>query len=99
MIAVEKSKLSDKIEEIIAELKRSGNWKTTEPAWVKNYEADTRPARGEFAEWMQFVYLPNCMMYKGAAAPSIVPQAIKYFGSDMNKGQMLLLLIELDALI
>ncbi len=99
MITVEKSKTLNKIEEIIAELKQNGCWKTTEPLWVRNYEANTKLVHDDFAEWLQFVYLPNCVRYKATDAPSIVPQAMKYFGDDVKKGKLLELLIELDATV
>ncbi len=98
-MTVEKSKTLNKVEEIIAELKQNSLWKRTEPGWVKSYEATVSVMHNDFAEWLQFVYLPNCMRYPAVASPSIVPQAMKYFGSDIQKGKLLQLLIELDALI
>jgi uncharacterized protein YqcC (DUF446 family) len=99
MITVENSKTLHKVEEIIAELKKNSLWKTTEPLWVKNYEANINLVHDDFAEWLQYVYLPNCMRHKAAAAPSVVPQAMKYFGNDVRKGKLLELLIELDAMV
>lgn len=99
MVTVEKSKTLNKVEEIIDELRANGLWKTTDPLWVKNYEANINLVHDDFAEWLQYVYLPNCMWHKAAAAQSIVPQAMKYFGNDVRKGKLLELLIELDALV
>lgn len=99
MVTVEKSKTLNKVEEIIDELRTNGLWKTTDPLWVKNYEANINLVHDDFAEWLQYVYLPNCKRNTAAAAPSIVPQAMKYFGNDVKKGKLLELLIELDALV
>jgi len=96
---LEKNKTLYKTAEINDELKKIGLWKKTEPAWVKDYEANTKIIHNDFAEWLQFVYLPNCMQNKGSSNASIVPQAMKYFGDDVKKGKLLQLLIELDALI
>lgn len=87
------------MDEIISELNKNGLWKKTEPAWVKNYEANKNTFHNDFEEWLQFVYLPNCLQNKAGASPSIVPQAMKYFGEDVKKGKLLQLLIELDALV
>jgi hypothetical protein len=35
----------------------------------------------------------------GTAENYIVPQAMKFFGDDMQKGKLLQLLIELDSLV
>lgn len=99
MTTVDPGKTHIKIEEIIVELKQNCLWSKTEPAWVKNYEAQKIFLQDDFAEWLQFVYLPNFMPGKTSAAPSIVPQARKYFGDDVKKGKLLQLLIELDALL
>jgi uncharacterized protein YqcC (DUF446 family) len=99
MIETGKSKTLAKIDEIIAELEKNNLWKNTEPAWVKNYEANINSPHNDFEEWLQFVYLPNCMAHKAGAYPSIVPQAMKHFGEDVKKGTLLQLLIELDAMI
>ena len=99
MMIAEKNKTLFKIDEIIAELKKNGLWKKSEPLWVNDYEANTKIVHNDFAEWLQFVYLPNCLQNKGSSISSIVPQAIKYFGDDVRKGKLLQLLIELDALV
>ena len=98
-MTVEKSNIVNKAEEIIAELKKNGLWKKAEPLWVKDYEANIKLAHNDFAEWLQFVYLPNRLRNKAGTTSSIVPQAMKYFGDDVRKGKLLELLIELDALI
>ena len=100
MTVVKKKKSThDKAEEILAELKNLHLLKNTEPAWVRNYEANMERVNDNFTEWLQFVYLPNCLQNKAGTTPSIVPQAMKYFGDDVKKGRLLQLLIELDALV
>ncbi|MCX6320100.1 MAG: YqcC family protein [Bacteroidetes bacterium] len=90
----------DKIREIKGELKRTGLWKNEMPVWVMEYEGKRWGTTQDFAEWLQFIYLPNCMH---AAAENkknlIVPQAIRFFEKDVQKGKLLQLLVELDALL
>ena len=99
MMLLEKNKTIEKVDEIIAELKANSLWKKTEPDWVKDYEANIKIMHNDFAEWLQFVYLPNCLQNKRSSIVRIVPQAMKYFGEDVQKGKLLQLLIELDALV
>lgn len=99
MMIAEKNNTLYKTAEINDELKKIGLWKKAEPLWVKDYEANTKIIHNDFSEWLQFVYLPNCLQNNGSSISSIVPQAIKYFGDDVKKGKLLQLLIELDALV
>jgi uncharacterized protein YqcC (DUF446 family) len=89
-----------KVREIADELRKTGFWKKHPPGWVSDYEQKLLNNEQDFLEWLQFVYLPNCN------APAlngmknfIVPQAVKFFGSDVKKGKLLQLLIELDSLL
>ena len=57
-----------------------------------------------FAGWLQFIYLPNIMQPENrrnmtTAENYIVPQAMQFFGADMQKGKLLQLLVELDSLV
>lgn len=95
--------IAGKINEVRAEMKRTGLWKMEIPAWVKEFEKRTITNREDFSEWLQFVYLPNRIQEAESRQPVmekiyIVPQAVKFFGSDIKKGKLLQLLIELDSL-
>lgn len=70
-----------------------------EPSWVKKYEANSEKPEDDFAAWLQFVYLPNCMQDEQSVHSSIVPQALQYLGDDLKRGRLLQLLIELDSLV
>ena len=95
--------IAGKINEVRAEMKRTGLWKMEIPAWVKEFEKRTIINREDFSEWLQFVYLPNRVQEAESNQQVIekiyiVPQAAKFFGSDIKKGKLLQLLIELDSL-
>ncbi len=90
-----------KVNEIIEELKKNRLWKTKTPSWVSDFDKISISTGQDFIDWLQFVYLPN--IQRGSTAiltesSHIVPQAVQYFGNDINKGNLLKLLIELDAL-
>ena len=96
---IETMLVSEKVSEITDELKRLNLWKQYEPDWVSDFEKKTINTGQDFLEWLQFVYLPNCKIHFGPAKKTfIVPQAIQFFGEDVNKGKLLQLLIELDSL-
>ncbi|MEK7225659.1 MAG: YqcC family protein [Bacteroidota bacterium] len=95
--------VTEKISEVKEEMKRMGIWKNETPAWVKEYEKRTITTGEDFSEWLQFVYLPNRIQeaesrHQIIEKIYIVPQAMKFFGSDIKKGKLLQLLIELDSL-
>lgn len=90
----------EKIGEIRAELKRTGLWKKELPDWVMNYDTRKVPAMQDFTDWLQFVYLPNCVNdVRVNKKAMIAPQAQKFFQDDIQKGRLLQLLVELDAMI
>jgi uncharacterized protein YqcC (DUF446 family) len=95
--------ITEKIAEIKEEMKLAGLWKKQMPAWVKDYAEKNITTGHNFAEWLQFVYLPNAMqlenMGRMGTGNHIVPQAMHYFGTDVKKGKLLQLLIELDSLL
>ena len=85
------------------EMRSTGVWKNETPAWVKEFEKRTITTGEDFSEWLQFVYLPNRMQEAESnqlvsERNYIVPQAIKFFSSDLKKGKLLQLLIELDSI-
>jgi uncharacterized protein YqcC (DUF446 family) len=89
-----------KADEVRDELKTAGLWKTQAPAWVTDYEEKPLEDERDFVDWLQFIYLPNCIRsYETPQKKMIVPQAIKFFGEDVKKGRLLQLLIELDSLL
>lgn len=95
--------IAEKINEVRNEMRKTGLWKNETPAWVKEFEKRTITNREDFSEWLQFVYLPNRIQEAESRQPVIekiyiVPQAVKFYGSDINKGKLLQLLIELDSL-
>ncbi len=99
----DKGSITEKITEVREEMKRTSLWKNETPAWVKEFEKRTINTGEEFIEWLQFVYLPNRMQEAESKQPVfekkyIVPQVMIFFGSDIKKGRLLQLLIELDAL-
>ncbi len=97
------SAITDKVTELKTEMKRIGLWKKQIPNWVNEYSNQTIKTEQDFAEWMQFVYLPNMMQVENrssmGAEKYIVPQAIQFFGADVQKGKLMQLLIELDSLL
>jgi uncharacterized protein YqcC (DUF446 family) len=99
----ETSLITEKIKEVRYEMSRTGLWKNETPAWVKEFDKRTITTGEDFSEWLQFIYLPNRMQEAESSQSVyeknyIVPQVMNFFGSDINKGKLLQLLIELDAL-
>jgi uncharacterized protein YqcC (DUF446 family) len=95
--------ITDKVTELKTEMKRIGLWKRQVPYWVNEFTQSNIKTEQDFAEWLQFVYLPNMMQLENrssmGAEKYIVPQAVQFFGTDVQKGELLQLLIELDSLI
>jgi len=95
--------IAKKINEVRDEMRRTDVWKNVTPAWVTEFKTRTINNGEDFMEWLQFVYLPNRMQEAESRQPVheknyIVPQVMDFFGSDIKKGRLLQLLIELDAL-
>lgn len=93
----------EKITEVREEMKRTGIWKNEFPGWVKDFTSNGQTNADDFCDWLQFVYLPNRLQDADCGKNHretnlIVPQAVKYFGKDINKGKLLQLLIELDSI-
>jgi uncharacterized protein YqcC (DUF446 family) len=95
--------INETVLEINREMQLQGLWKKEMPDWVTDYDKRGIRTEEDFARWLQFVFLPNCLMndrkYPLKNRKYIVPQAKKYFSRDIQKGRLLQLLIELDALI
>jgi uncharacterized protein YqcC (DUF446 family) len=89
--------------ELEEELKATGLWQNNTPAWVHWYDADSSLAKTDFAQWLQFVFIPNHLQKSNiisvAEKNMIVPHAIKFFGDDVRKGKLLQILIEIDSLL
>ena len=92
-----------KTAELEAELKFVALWQNEMPAWVHGYNDDTEFTKPGFIQWLQFVFIPNhsqkIKIKQAVEKKLMVPYAIKYFGADVNKGKLLQILIELDALL
>ncbi len=95
--------IMDKTSELEKELKRTGLWQEKTPSWVHWFDDDSSMARTDFAQWLQFVFIPNHLyknkMIDAAERKLLVPNAIKYFGGDVRKGKLLQILIEIDSLL
>ncbi len=97
------SLVAEKINEVKEEMKRVGLWATVAPAWVMHFGKGSISNDKDFSEWLQFIYLPNRKLETAVKKEFyeknyIAPQAIKFFSSDVKKGKLLQLLIELDSL-
>jgi uncharacterized protein YqcC (DUF446 family) len=93
--------ISQKINEIIAELKQLQLWRKQAPEWVTDFSHKEILSEEDFAGWLQFVWLPNFRQNNRPEAATdnyIAPQARRFFGEDIRKGRLLQLLIELDSL-
>jgi uncharacterized protein YqcC (DUF446 family) len=96
--------ITNKVTAIKNEMKITGLWKKQLPVWVNEYNDQIITTEQDFAEWLQFIYLPNIIQpenrhSKITTQNYIVPQAMRFFGADIQKGKLLQLLIELDSLI
>jgi uncharacterized protein YqcC (DUF446 family) len=98
MIAKTSPQLTEKIAEVYEELKRTSLWQNEVPEWVHHYQKEPQ-TQVEFSEWLQFVFLPNKVQgNKLIDFGNIAPQAVKFFGNDIQRGRLLQLLVELDSL-
>ena len=84
-------------------LKAEDLWLNHMPAWVLDFENGYNRVQTDFAQWLQFVFIPNHLKNNRQVTlvekNLIVPQAMKYFGDDVRKGKLLRILIEIDALL
>lgn len=96
--------IREKIQELIEALKADGLWLDQQPAWVRRYNDEGALCSPGFFEWLQFIYLPNLLREAGrqhhvVMKENLTPQAIRFFGEDVKRGNLLQLLIELDSLL
>jgi uncharacterized protein YqcC (DUF446 family) len=99
--AIRVHELSSKLEEIKQELRRLGLWRLPPPGWLSCYEeAVPEQMAPDFLTWLQFIYLPNKVHYKQLSPGHFMaPQAMAFLKDVQDKGTLLQLLIELDAII
>lgn len=100
----ETTTIEEKVRQIISEMKSQNIWKKEPPEWVTDYEEKRISIEQDFAGWLQFVFLPNCLQGIRTRQVSnnrnyIVLQVKRFLSNDMQKGKLLQLLIELDALV
>lgn len=100
----EGTSLTDKINELELEMKRKGLWQKETPDWVNYFEEKIFIDGKDFAEWLQYVFIPNHLNLSAQLSAVkekrfIVPAAIKFFGDDVHKGMLLQILIEIDSLL
>jgi uncharacterized protein YqcC (DUF446 family) len=102
-MAVLLNNIIDKTNELEEELKSTGLWKKNTPAWVEGFDDSFNSSKADFAEWLQFVFVPNHLLKNKNISVEeknfLVPHAIKFFGNDVKKGKLLQILIELDSLL
>jgi uncharacterized protein YqcC (DUF446 family) len=95
--------ITAKTQELENELKATGLWQKDMPAWVHWYDDSNKSSTTDFAQWLQFVFIPNHFknnkVISVAEKKMIVPHAIKFFGDDVRKGKLLQILIEIDSLL
>ena len=95
--------ISLKIAELISELKECGLWQKQIPGWVSHFDEVRDNDQIDFVQWLQFIFIPNHLnqgiMYKQVNRISIVPQAVKYFENDLQRGKLLQILIEIDSIV
>ncbi|HEX2630050.1 MAG TPA: YqcC family protein [Chitinophagaceae bacterium] len=93
--------VKQKIGEIIMELKQQHLWKQERPQWVNDFGGRENKCFGDFTEWLQFIFLPNLLQNGSDSAGEkkfVAPQAMRFLGEDVKRGELLRLLIELDSL-
>jgi|SRR5690606_1535817 len=99
---VSDSLLHSKLEELKQELKIQGLWKKGAPGWVQEFRQEDWQ-KAEFFDWLQFVYLPNRLLYNPDFSINehenfIKLQVKKHAGETLMDKKILSLLIEIDAI-
>jgi uncharacterized protein YqcC (DUF446 family) len=96
--------IASKIKELELEMKAIGLWQKEVPEWVNDFEEKVLYNGKDFAQWLQYIFMPN-HINRSTHLPitkekkMIVPAAIKFFGDDVQKGKLLQILIEIDSLL
>ena len=98
------NRLVYKIKELEQEMKATGLWQVEAPAWVNYFEEKILFTGKDFAQWLQYVFIPNQLQQTGQSATlngrkMTSPAAVKFFADDAHKGTLLQLLIEIDSLL
>ena len=96
--------IANKIEELEREMRNTGLWQIETPNWVNYFEEKIFTNGKDFAQWLQYVFIPNHIQKDGKRIfgkekKMIVPSAVIFFGADVRKGKLLQILIEIDSLI
>ena len=100
----EQERIADKLDMLEEELKKLGLWQKSVPAWINNYEIIDFETECDFDTWLQFVFIPNQRNLTTTKLGQhkeyhLVASALKYFSLHIQKGKLLQVLIELDAII
>ncbi|MEO8116113.1 MAG: YqcC family protein [Bacteroidota bacterium] len=99
---LEKGTIEDLIPALKIEMERAGLWQKSTPAWVNDFD-ELHLFQTDFAQWLQFVFVPNQLQKnrQNTRMPHalLVPRALKYFGTDLHKGKLLQILIEIDGML
>lgn len=95
--------IRNKTKELKIELKHHGLWQSDIPVWVHTYDDSFIIYETHFAQWLQFVFVPNHLQNNipipASAKKMLVTNAVKYFGNHLKQGKLLQILIEIDSLI
>lgn len=98
MINKTSPQLTEKVAEVYEELRRTSLWKAEVPEWVQQYK-NIPCTQVEFSEWLQFVFLPNKVQgNRTIISGGIAPQAMRFYSTEVSKGRLLQLLVELDSI-
>jgi uncharacterized protein YqcC (DUF446 family) len=100
MLPEDAALVRQKVEDLIAELKLHGLWKTEAPCWVHSYAQRCSLGDVDFFEWLQFMYIPN-KLYRDAreARPRVLvmPQARPFVTQPKEYAAVIRLMVELDG--
>lgn len=81
---------------------QNGLWKAASPEWVWHFDGKEAPCAQSFAEWLQFIYLPNKMMAmqhlqkEPAVGNAVMLQALHHLPKGTLPEALVTMLIELD---
>lgn len=86
---------AEKLEEIKREMQDTGLWLPGDPGREEYREHEAEA----FFGWLQVACGEGHPVAEPAEKKYIVPHAVRVFGDDVNRGKLLQLLIELDAIL
>ena len=103
-MAESESRLVYKIWELEVEMKATGLWQVEVPDWVNYFEEKLLFTGKDFAQWLQYIFIPNQLQQTGQSATLngrkiTSPAAVNFFADDVHKGTLLQILIEIDSLL